>query len=318
MFTISIQETKGLHQWILSDGSGTSAAILPAFGATLNAFSITRQDGIHNVIDGYTDAESFIHDVTGQGFKSCKLSPFACRLKNGAYHFGQENYKIQQGFYLNRHALHGLLYNAPFIVLQQEANAEKAMLRLLHQHKGTDAGFPFVYDCVVTYTLEHNHQLTLQTTVTNHSGKLMPIQDGWHPYFTLGGAINDCQLEFQSKELVLFDGELLPTGELKHFEDFGSLTLLGKTEFDHCFTVNFAECQPLCVLRNPQTHIQVEIYPDTSYPYLQVYTPPHRHSIAIENLSAAPDAFNNAMGLKVLPPGETATFTTRYKISVLR
>jgi aldose 1-epimerase len=47
---------------------------------------------------------------------------------------------------------------------------------------------------------------------------------------------------------------------------------------------------------------------------LQIYTPEDRKSIAIENLSSAPDAFNNGMGLLVLEPGETKMFTTTYQI----
>lgn len=63
--------------------------------------------------------------------------------------------------------------------------------------------------------------------------------------------------------------------------------------------------------------VQLEIRPDKQYPYLQIYTPPHRNSIAIENLSAAPDAFNNKMGLITLQPGENIIFTTTYKITPL-
>ena len=62
----------------------------------------------------------------------------------------------------------------------------------------------------------------------------------------------------------------------------------------------------------PEKKVQIEFHPEESYPYLQIYTPEHRKSIAIENLSGAPDAFNNGMGLKVLQPGELATFTTKY------
>jgi aldose 1-epimerase len=58
----------------------------------------------------------------------------------------------------------------------------------------------------------------------------------------------------------------------------------------------------------------LEISPEGSYPFLQIYTPPHRQSIAIENLSAAPDAFNNKMGLIVLTAGEEKTFRTLYAI----
>jgi aldose 1-epimerase len=73
----------------------------------------------------------------------------------------------------------------------------------------------------------------------------------------------------------------------------------------------------MCVLRNPARKVQVEIHPSASYPYLQIFTPEHRKSIAIENLSAAPDAFNNGMGLKVLEPDEAADFSTTFKIKFL-
>ncbi len=316
MYSIHIKEANGFHQYILSDGDGTEAAVLPACGGILHAFSVPYQGEKLNIIDGYDNAEAFVKNVAGLGFKGCKLSPFACRMRNGEYHFGQEQYKVH-GFYLGDHALHGLLYNAVYSITDQKATEEKAVLKLLHQYRGSDPGYPFAYDCVITYTLEHHHRLTISTIITNQSDMLMPIQDGWHPYFTFGDSINHCQLEFQSKDIVMFDNELLPTGGLKHYEEFGSLTLLGDTVFDNCFTVNFAECQPLCVLRDPKKRVEIEIYPDRSYPYLQIYTPDHRKSIAIENLSAAPDAFNNAMGLKTLSAGEAATFTTMYKITVL-
>jgi len=54
-----------------------------------------------------------------------------------------------------------------------------------------------------------------------------------------------------------------------------------------------------------------------SYPYLQIYTPPHRRSIAIENISGVPDAFNNGMGFITLEPDQSAIFKTTYKIKLL-
>lgn len=71
------------------------------------------------------------------------------------------------------------------------------------------------------------------------------------------------------------------------------------------------------MFRNSKKKIQVEIYPTTAYPYLQIFTPAHRKSIAIENLSAAPDALNNGIGLKVLEPEESASFKTKFVIHAL-
>jgi aldose 1-epimerase len=209
------------------------------------------------------------------------------------------------------------LYDVVYDVVDTHADETSASVTLAHHYRGADAGYPFAYDCRITYRLTANNRLSLSTTIVNQSNGLLPIQDGWHPYFRFGGSINDLQLEFQSKEQVLFDADLLPTGQMERYETFGSLTVLGETQFDNCFTLNFAECQPLCVLRDAAQKMQLEIYPDSSYPYLQIYTPPHRQSIAIENLSGAPDAFNNGMGLRVLAVGESATFNTAYQISIL-
>lgn len=317
MFTIRTVTEQGFTKWVLRDESnGTTAEIVPACGAMLHAFTINNRGQWINVIDGYADADDFAQHVTAKGFKSSKLSPFACRLKHGRYHFGEQDYTVQK-FYLGQHALHGLLYDAVYDVADTHADAAGASVTLVHQYRGSDAGYPFAYDCRVVYQLTANNRLSLSTTVVNQSGGLLPIQDGWHPYFGFGGSINDLQLEFQSKEHVVFDAELIPTGQLGRYETFGSLTALGDTQFDDCFTLNFAECQPLCVLRDAAQKMQLEIYPDRSYPYLQIYTPPHRQSIALENLSAAPDAFNNGMGLRVLAAGELATFTTAYQISIL-
>jgi aldose 1-epimerase len=317
MFSIRFLQQQGFEQVVLQDeGNGSYAAIVPAWGGLLHAFAVSNRGQTVNVIEGYSDAIDFAENVAAKGFRSCKLSPFVCRLKNGSYRFGQEGYKVEK-FYLGQHALHGLLYNAAFTVAHSHADENGATLNLLHRYRGEDAGYPFFYDCQITYTLEPNSRLSLCTTIVNQGPGLMPVQDGWHPYFGFGGSIDHLQLEFQAKEMVMFDDELLPTGQLERYETFGSLAPIGSAQFDHCFTLNFAECQPLCVLRDAAQKLQLEIYPDRSYPYLQIYTPPHRQSIAIENLSGAPDAFNNGMGLTTLAAGERASFETAYQIKLL-
>ena len=39
-------------------------------------------------------------------------------------------------------------------------------------------------------------------------------------------------------------------------------------------------------------------------------------TIALENLSGAPDCFNNGIGLTILPPGGEKRFTARYRLDV--
>lgn len=317
LFSVTKIKDAGFTKMVLADDSfGARAEIIPQCGGILHLFGTTINGSFSNVIESYESEPEFADNVAAKGFRGCKLSPFVCRLKNAAYTFGQNSYTIEK-FLLGPNALHGILYDAFFTVTDETSSAESCGITLLHQYKGSDAGFPFNYDCQIAYVLTVGSKLIVETKIINNSNGLMPVADGWHPYFTLGNCIDECQLEFQSKEILEFNDELIPTGKLFPYQEFGSLQKIGSTQFDNCFTVNFAECQPMCVLRNPAKKIQVGIYPEKSYPYLQLYIPPHRHSIAIENLSAAPDAFNNGMGLITLQAGEEVAFKTTYKISVL-
>lgn len=298
----------------LTDVTNNTFAEIFVFGALLNKFCVANNNETVNVIDGFSDAENAINEMT-RFFKSAKLSPYACRVKNVAYKFGENTYQLSR-FFSGTNAIHGLLYDATFTIKEQNSNDDSASVVLEFGYDNNAEGFPFWYKCEVEYKLEAKNSLAVTTTVTNLSDKLMPVVDGWHPYFTLGGNINNYQVEFQSKEMLEFE-DLIPTGKLVPYQEFGSLKQLGTTEFDNCFTLNFAECQPMCVIRNPPNKIQVEIIPSASYPYLQIYTPDHRKSIAVENLSAAPDAFNNGIGLKVLAANESADFTTNFTIRLL-
>ena len=317
MFSLKTKNENGFDIIVLKDNTnGTVAEVIPACGAILHMFAVMHGEKLLNIIDTYNSKTEFDDEMEARGFKSAKLSPFVCRMKNGSYHYGEKNYTVQK-FYLGENAIHGLIYDAPFKIIQQEADEKKALLQLLYSYKGTDAGYPFMFDCKVQYELKKNNNLTLTTTIVNKDEGMIPVCDGWHPYFSFGGTINHCQLEFQSKEMLEFDAGLIPTQKLNAYQEFGSLKLIEDTFLDNCFTLNFAECQPMVILRDPVQKIQLQIHPDKTYPYLQVYTPPHRNSIAIENLSAAPDAFNNGMGLISLAAGEERSFATTYKISAV-
>jgi aldose 1-epimerase len=319
MFSVSTRDEEGFQLILLSDdSSGTRVEVIPACGAILHSFSVWHQYKLKNIIDHYSSKKEFDTEMEAKGFKGAKLSPFVCRMKEGKYHHEEKEYTIDK-FYLGADAIHGLLYDAPFEVTHQQADKGKAVVELMYSYKGTDAGYPFLFDCKIIYELRKNNHLTLTTSIINRDEKLIPVCDGWHPYFTFGGKIDECLLEFQSKEILEFDESLIPTGQLIPYTEFGTLKKIGTTHFDNCFTVNFADpiaigSQPKLILRDAEQNLQLEIKLEQSYPYLQIYIPSHRQSIAIENLSAAPDAFNNGIGLISLSPGEESVFRTTYTI----
>lgn len=317
MFLIEKKKENGFDKIILKDqDSGTTAEILPSCGAILHAFTIRKNDRVINIIDSYSSKNDFQENVTSAGFKGCKLSPFVCRIKNAEYSFGETQYRLEK-FVQNSDALHGELYDRPFEIQSEHADETGASVTMKYHYDKEDPGYPFTYDCIVTWKLEGDHKLRVTTESLNLDEGLIPMQDGWHPYFSLGDKIDDLHLEFQSMEMEEFEN-LIPTGKKKEYDTFNSLKKIGDVVFDNCFTLNLETCQPMCVLRNVTENIQVEIYPSESYPYLQIYTPPHRKSIAIENLSGVPDAFNNGMGVQTLEPGQSSVYEVVYKIVHLK
>lgn len=312
-FAIASHSENGLAQVTLTDpANGTQVVILPEYGAMLHAFIAETAGGRHNIIDNYGSAAEIERELS-TSFKSSKLSPFACRIPEGKYVYDGQEFELQHKF-MDGTAIHGLLYNKPFKKSDTFFDEQKASAAFKYNYKEEDEGYPFSYSCEIRYTLLPKNTLQIQTTILNLDDLPIPIMDGWHPYFTLGGSVNDWLLYFNADAMVEFDDKLIPTGSLLPYHAFNGPRPVADTELDNCFLLHADAGYAACTLRNESARLQVNFFPDTSYPYLQIYIPPQRKSIAIENLSAAPNAFNNNMGLLMLQPRHTHTFTVHYQI----
>lgn len=296
----------------LSDTTTGTVAEIFAFGGLLNAFVVQTPQGALNVIDGFTDPDHAMTHITG-GFKSVKMSPFACRLLNGQYQLDDQSYTMDS-FYLGNHALHGILYDAVYTIKNWVADEKAASVELEHHYQGHFSGYPFKYTLYVKWELRPTNSLTVTTTAVNHGEKAIPFSDGWHPYFTTGESVDACELKFNTGRKLVFDPELIPTGEEETDDRFITGHSLQDIFLDNSFILPTTE-EGYCALKNKQ--VSIVIQPLINYPYLQVYTPPHRKSVAIENLSAAPNAFNNGLGLLYLLPHEPVSFATSYRVDVL-
>lgn len=299
----------------LADGEGTLFAEIYSRGALLNAFTITQNNQLYNVIDGFASPQDAVDNITA-GFKSAKLSPFVCRIAEGKYKFNGQEHIINK-FFLGTEAIHGLLYNAAFVVTSMWAGNDEAFVTLEFDYDKKDEGFPFAFHAKITYTLRTGNTLSISSEITNTGIADMPLTDGWHPYFALGGNVNEWLFEMNAHKMLEFDNRLLPTGNTLEYTAFSTPRHIGETLLDNCFVLN-DNIKPACVLTNSANGLQLTIQAVQNYPYLQVYTPPHRKSIAIENLSGAPDAFNNSIGLIIAKPGELYTFVNDYTLRISR
>ena len=306
--------TEADGQIVLGNASN-KVMLWPAHGAILNSWEITEKSRQFNLIDGYEGFEDCEKNGEAKGFRSMKLSPFVCRMKNGSYQFGGTPYTTNK-FYLGQHAIHGLVYNKAYKTEKLWATEAIAGASFSAHYNQEDSGYPFDYTLLINYYLSGQHQVKIQTTVTNQSDTAIPIADGWHPYFSLGGVADDWLLQMNASQMLEFDDDLLPTGKMIDDKRFLRPNSLKNIGLDNCFVLDTPGEGIACRLVNPSEKITLEISAGTTYPYLQVYTPPHRKSIAIENLSAAPDSFNNGIGNRILYPGESTTFETTYTLHI--
>jgi len=312
-FEIVVEEALNYSIITLRNTETKYEAEVYSFGALLNAFRFPFENSVINIVDAYSSPEEAKQKMT-PFFRSAKLSPFVCRLKNGIYKFQEKQYKIEK-YYLKENALHALLYDAVFEIKESSTDQESASVVLHHHYDGSDNGYPFEYDIEVEWKLSEGNILSCKTTVSHTNEFAIPYADGWHPYFSLDTSIDECYLQFDSDQMLEFDEALIPTGKTLLNNRFTQKAYLKGILLDNCFVLDQSMSQPKTVFSSEK--IRLTILPDSSYPFLQIYTPEDRKSIAIENLSGAPDCFNNGMGVIMIEPNEKVSFTTHYHPQVL-
>ncbi len=292
--------------------NNTQIQILPDYGALWHGWVVKKNEDEINLIDHYEDIDDIKKNLKGP-HKSANLSPFPCRLLDGKYTFKGKEYEFLKKD-ADGNAIHGLLVDKPFQKVDTKEGDDGISASFIYEYRHEDSGYPFDYNCEVTYTLHEDNSMTLATRVKNMGDEELPIVDGWHPYFKTGSKVNNCKLQFHAHQMLEFDDKLIPTGKYLPYTKFLKARELGREEIDNSFILDENAAQPVCTLQDVENNISIYICPTENYPILQIYTPPHRESIAIETLSGAPDAFNNELGLTLLGAGEEKEFSVTYSV----
>ena len=227
-------------------------------------------------------------------FASSVLFPFASRIKDGRYSFNNEEYQFECNEKGSANALHGLVYNKTFEVIDQEAHTDSCSITLLYQEKEKSKGFPFLYNIYTKYTLEED-KIRVSVKVNNTDKHSFPFTLGWHPYFISADLYNSF-LHFKSAQKIQFDANLI-TDKIIEFEEETPYQIKDN-QLDDCY-----------ILKNNSIEFSTPLYrilvdTNTKENYLQLYTPPSGHAIAIEPMTGISDSFNNKKGLQVLQPNE--------------
>jgi len=307
-FTIDIQPHFDFKVIRITNNDSKIYIDIVSKGGLLNSWVQPMGSKQFDIIDGNDLSKGWLN-FESTGFKSAKMNPFCCRLNNGKFDYNTLSYKIEK-FYLQKHAIHGLIYDELFKVEKTEMDDQSASVWLSYHYQKKDTGFPFDYQIKLKWTFWKDNKIVVETEITNNENVDIPMIDGWHPYFKIDENIDDCTLQFVSKGILEYDSELIPTKVIIPNQEFENRKKLKGLNLDNGYLLD--PNNPICILEN--NNYKVVITSDHNYPYLQVYTPPHRKSIAIENLSGAPDSFNNKMGLHIMQPHEIWTLNTQYQL----
>ena len=284
MFTI--QHDRDLnHLEVKNSKNKIYAKICLNDGASLQELTLNGQELIK-------DMSPMTYDET---YASAILFPFANRIKDGRYEFEGNSYQFDINEPDNNNALHGLVYNKTFEVVREDATETSASIKLVYPENNINKGFPYTYAIYLEYVLTE-HTLDLHVEVKNTDSKTFPFTLGWHPYFFSADLFNS-HLIFDCNKKVELDERNIAIGKA-YIENVDSFKI-GDQFLDDCFIL---ESKTILFL-TPSYILELKTTEEDCF--LQLYTPPHANTIAIEPTTGISASFNNGVGLKTLHPNET-------------
>lgn len=289
--------------------------ILTDLGAGLNAINIKSQSGKRiNCIKGYSSEKEII-ELHHNAFRGNILSPYPNRIRDGKFKLKDVTHQFPIHFPNEQNSIHGLLHHKKFDVVSSLADEKHAFLHIKLDYLGTDQGFPFPYTIEVFYTLTADG-IKIETKSKHRNQDPIPLALGWHPYFRFEGSIEDVSLKLPKVLELSVDDRMIPNGQSQSFDNFEILRPIGETVLDTCFKLENSSSKSITNLATEE--IQLEIWTENQenqFDYLQIFTPPTRDSIAIEPMTAPPNAFNSELKNHLQEPGiiKSSTFGIQWK-----
>ena len=275
--------------------------VVTEVGATLRAYSA----GGLGVLDGFS-----VDDPSSAG-RGQVLAPWPNRLDGGRYEFdGRPGVAAIDEPELGN-AIHGLVRWLPWL-LASKTDEAVALECVVHPQPA----YPWRLELGLEYRLGADG-LEVVARATNASAVAAPFGIGFHPYLTMGIAVDDVRLTIPASRRLTTDDRALPVGEEDVAEtefDFTVGRPVGATWLDTCFTglVRGSDGRSRARLESPHGEHDVEVWADEAFGYLQVYTGDtlepvsrRRQAVAIEPMTCPPNAFASAVDVIRLDPTET-------------
>jgi aldose 1-epimerase len=264
-------------------------------------------------VDGFEVFQSYDEHDVSWGYHGTVLVPWPNRIRDGRYDFDGEAFQLGLSEPERCNAMHGLAAWQRWTPISEHTDTVSLFFRLL-----PSPGYPFHLDTVVTYTLG-DEGLLVETTSTNVGDTPCPYGLGFHPYASTGAAavVDECSLSVGVARRMILDERLNPIGDeavAGTDYDFREPRSLAGRVLDDGFGEVIADDhgRSWARLSRPDGRT-VALWADASFGYWQIFSgdtlPPEfaRRGVAIEPMTAAPNAFVSGAGLQRLEPGEAVT-----------
>lgn len=274
---------------------GGARAVITQVAAALREFEV---DGVA-LTPGYP-AESTPPSAAG-----IVLVPWPNRVEDGVWRLDGADQQLDITEVARNNAIHGLLRYSGYRLLERAEASVTLGATVFPQH-----GYPFHLETSVQYLLTEGG-LRVTHAITNVGHSPAPVAVGTHPFLCIGDvATEDLVLTVHASTRFEVDARLNPVAEVPVDGDFdlrggrraGELFL--DTAFGGVETVDGV----VATLAAPDGRT-LSLWQDANHGYVQVFTtrdfPGRSFAVAIEPMTAPPNAFNTGLGLRWLQPGDT-------------
>ncbi len=271
-------------------------------------------------VDGIRITETVPLDAVPPMGCGIVLAPWPNRVRDGRWTLDGEPQQLDLTEPALGNASHGLLRNTAYHVIERSQDAVTLGAHIAPQH-----GWPFALDTWVRYTLEPDG-ITVTHGARNSGDRPALWAVGAHPYFRIGETpVEQLTVTLDRPEFLALDDRLVPIGT-RPVEgtpyDLRAPRLLADVDVNVAYGDSEAFIgRSEAAWLESSDGARLALWLDEEFAWIQVYTPsafPREDgegpAIAIEPMSAAPDALNSGRGLSTIPVGGEweASWGVRY------
>lgn len=280
---------------------GCQSAVAVTVGGGIRRYRVRGRD----IIDG------FDIDVSADGARGQTLIPWPNRVRDGQWSWRGHQFQLALTEPEQHNAIHGLVRWLGWTVTERSTNQVTLTCTAWPQD-----GYPWPLDVSVRYALDEDG-LVVEQCIRNRGTSPAPVAAGAHPYITVGtSTIDDAVLSLPADSWIPTDDRQIPTGTASVEGtpyDFRDARPIGDLSIDYAFTDLHRESDRRCYveLRHPNHNQQVALWFDDHYEYVEIFTGDtlpderrRRRGLAVEPMSAPPNALATGESLHVLDPGQ--------------